>query len=961
MTPGGEMERRGHAVARVLTDLLDDIERAQHGPHGIEAPVPAVAQPTPEVPRAPVQQSAPGIEGPQGPQGPQGRMGPAGPVGPEGPVGPQGKRGPEGPVGPEGRQGPQGEPGETGPVGPQGERGPEGPEGPQGPQGEKGESGPPGPSGPPGQRGPVGLTNPDADTLQKHPASDFLDKETYDPNQDGVVKAADSANALRGRAVADIDPQDLQVLTWNNYDGQWEPRDTGLDGGSFAPITGGPGPQGVKGDKGDTGAQGIQGPQGLQGDKGDKGDTGVQGAPGEPTSLSIAADTILALSNHQLDLDAQTANRFLLGPASGAATAPTFRAPVAADLGTGTPDGTKFLRDDMTWTAPSSHAPVTLDTNADTLLGLTGQLLGLDTQAMHKVLIGPVSGADAAPTMRVLEASDIPSLSGSYLPLLTGGTLTGPLMIDGSTDAVQLTVQANGTQTANLQEWQASNGTVLSAVGPNGYLYLGANRFLHNFGSYNVFIGENSGNLTLSGTSNVGVGRLALNALTDGTNNMAVGNTALATNTTGDDNVAIGNQALYSNIGGGANLAIGTLALLANTSGNSNVGIGSYALYTHQDGDGNIGIGSNSLYGNVHGSSNVAIGPSAGYASTGGYNVFIGQGAGQNNVGDSNVFVGRLAGYAETGSNKLFIHNTTSGVEATDRTSALIYGEFPNTLLRVNAPLQVIGKADTQQLIVKGSATQTANLMEWQTSGGYVAASIDGIGAIASNVVVSTDLGADKHAMDITLIQTVRQSNYASGYGLVMQAADSHPTGDQQSINGARMVAYHTGAGRTWYAMGGVFEISHSGAGYLGYAFANDNLIQTAGSAGNVAEIRGVNVHYSLAAGTVTDVKGLHVDTLSISGSGAVTNAYGLYLQNVAGAGTLNYAIYTNAGDVRLMASGTDKLGLWGATPVAQPSTAVAAAAFTANSGTAVNDASTFDGYTLKQVVAALRSIGILA
>jgi hypothetical protein len=43
-----------------------------------------------------------------------------------------------------------------------------------------------------------------------------------------------------------------------------------------------------------------------------------------------------------------------------------------------------------------------------------------------------------------------------------------------------------------------------------------------------------------------------------------------------------------------------------------------------------------------------------------------------------------------------------------------------------------------------------------------------------------------------------------------------------------------------------------------------------------------------------------------------------------------------------------------------QETTGVAAAAFTANSGTAVNDASTFDGYTLKQVVKALRNLGIL-
>lgn len=57
----------------------------------------------------------------------------------------------------------------------------------------------------------------------------------------------------------------------------------------------------------------------------------------------------------------------------------------------------------------------------------------------------------------------------------------------------------------------------------------------------------------------------------------------------------------------------------------------------------------------------------------------------------------------------------------------------------------------------------------------------------------------------------------------------------------------------------------------------------------------------------------------------------------------------------------TQKLSFWNATPIVQPTTGVAASTFTANSGTAVNDASTFDGYTMGQVVKALRNVGLLA
>ena len=63
----------------------------------------------------------------------------------------------------------------------------------------------------------------------------------------------------------------------------------------------------------------------------------------------------------------------------------------------------------------------------------------------------------------------------------------------------------------------------------------------------------------------------------------------------------------------------------------------------------------------------------------------------------------------------------------------------------------------------------------------------------------------------------------------------------------------------------------------------------------------------------------------------------------------------------KLGTTSSQKLGFWSATPIVQPTTAVAEAAFVASAGTAVNDASTFDGYTIKQVVKALRNEGLLA
>ena len=58
----------------------------------------------------------------------------------------------------------------------------------------------------------------------------------------------------------------------------------------------------------------------------------------------------------------------------------------------------------------------------------------------------------------------------------------------------------------------------------------------------------------------------------------------------------------------------------------------------------------------------------------------------------------------------------------------------------------------------------------------------------------------------------------------------------------------------------------------------------------------------------------------------------------------------------------SQKIGFYNATPVVQPTTGVAEAAFVENSGgTVVNVDSTFGGYTIQQVVEALQTLGLLA
>jgi hypothetical protein len=55
------------------------------------------------------------------------------------------------------------------------------------------------------------------------------------------------------------------------------------------------------------------------------------------------------------------------------------------------------------------------------------------------------------------------------------------------------------------------------------------------------------------------------------------------------------------------------------------------------------------------------------------------------------------------------------------------------------------------------------------------------------------------------------------------------------------------------------------------------------------------------------------------------------------------------------------KFAFWNKTPIVQPTTAIASATLVGGGGTTLTSTDTFGGYTLQQVVQALRNIGILA
>lgn len=119
------------------------------------------------------------------------------------------------------------------------------------------------------------------------------------------------------------------------------------------------------------------------------------------------------------------------------------------------------------------------------------------------------------------------------------------------------------------------------------------------------------------------------------------------------------------------------------------------------------------------------------------------------------------------------------------------------------------------------------------------------------------------------------------------------------------------------------------------------------------------------------------------NGAATTTNSATVYIEGAATGATTNYALWVDSGTSRFdgsfnLADAVDfnlgtttgtkigtatsqKLSLWNATPIVQPTTAITAATFVANTSGIVDDTATFDGYTIGQIVKALRNIGALA
>jgi len=261
-------------------------------------------------------------------------------------------------------------------------------------------------------------------------------------------------------------------------------------------------------------------------------------------------------------------------------------------------------------------------TNAD--LSATGG----STSFLRQVSSGATISVGGIVSADLTTALTTPPAIGGTTPGIVGASL---LTVTGNTNAVQLTVRANATQsnTNSLVRLVTSAGGELLSLhsdnAANVFLGAGAGRVnnisgVGSEGLNNTFIGSDAGLSNTTGFNNSAQGRNALLSNTTGGQNTAQGMNALFFNTTGSNNTAQGVDVLRSNTIGSDNSAQGFSALRSNTTGGQNTAQGVVALFSNTTGGQNTAQGFSVLYSNTTGFNNSAQGKSALYSNTTGFN-----------------------------------------------------------------------------------------------------------------------------------------------------------------------------------------------------------------------------------------------------------------------------------------------------------------------------------------------------
>ena len=438
---------------------------------------------------------------------------------------------------------------------------------------------------------------------------------------------------------------------------------------------------------------------------------------------------------------------------------------------------------------------------------------------------------------------------------------------------------------------------------------------------HNTAVGTYSLQENLGGYSNTAVGWSALNQTTTGNLNTATGAQALIYNITGSNNVASGFQSLYFNTAGNYNTAIGTYSMFKNSSGNHNAVLGSLALGENITGWGNTAIGHKALLTSVNGQSNVAVGDSALLTTVTSNNTGIGYASGATNTtGANNTFVGHTADATSSSLTNATAIGYSAKVGASN--SLVLGGTGANA---VNVGIGTTTPSGALEV-------KSTNALSTGVGVKFRSSTLDSVLTLGNDANfkfrnTTYDFGTDPnnfqsgHYLSSAGFRTFTPV-YGRGFFGIESLLASGTTTAASNYYGFRSSfteeAGHSTALNETYS--GIFNFNKYGSGnYTFHQNLISNIILRSGSSGTFTNAQAVVGQLTMGAGsanvttanlfqanlgdwasgysgTISNLRGLYINYL---GHARVQNAYGIFMEDVAGATSSNYAIYTKMGRVR--------------------------------------------------------------
>ena len=235
-------------------------------------------------------------------------------------------------------------------------------------------------------------------------------------------------------------------------------------------------------------------------------------------------------------------------------------------------------------------------------IGVQGSGSGQQNKAFMAGIVGvTVSNPSTVVINTTTGQLGVASGGGTPIETLTGdsggaiGPTAGNINLTGGTSGAIFTGSGSTlTESFNFLALPATNAGATA-----GYISFNGSRWISQRGTDNTFVGQLSGNTTLTtanAINNTALGTGVLNELTTGSRNVGIGEGTLISLTTGVSNTAIGTESANTLIGASRNTVIGDGALDNATATSDNIAIGFDAADALASNEANnIIIGSNGV------------------------------------------------------------------------------------------------------------------------------------------------------------------------------------------------------------------------------------------------------------------------------------------------------------------------------------------------------------------------------